>query len=72
MTNYKYEPYHSYQNRSHDDTQAGLDLALIEMAMFGKKLPVKERAQMFLYFENERMRGLLSGGDKRIYLREPW
>lgn len=48
--------YESYQNRSHEDPQAGLDLAFIEMAMFGKKLPVKERAQMFLYFENQRMK----------------
>jgi hypothetical protein len=48
--------YKSYQNRSHEDSQAGLDLALIEMAMFGKKLPVNERAQMFLYFENQRMK----------------
>jgi len=48
--------YESYQNRSHEDSQAGLDLALIEVAMFGKKLPVKERAQMFLYFENYRIK----------------
>jgi len=48
--------YQSYQNRSNEDARAGLDFGLIEIAMFGKKLPVKERAQMFLYFENQLMK----------------
>ena len=48
--------YNSYQNRSSKDTKAGLDFGLIEMAMFGRYLPLKEQAQMYLYFENQLVR----------------
>lgn len=45
--------YNAYQNRSSKDPNAGLDFGLIEMAMFGRDLPPKEQAQMYLYFENQ-------------------
>jgi len=45
--------YRSYQNRSDEEPNAGLDFGLIEMAMFGKHLPPKEEAQMLLYFDQQ-------------------
>jgi hypothetical protein len=57
--------YQRYQNRSHEDPNAGLELAILELAMFERKLPPKQRAQMFLYFADQ-----LTKEDKRcVYFR---
>jgi hypothetical protein len=45
--------YDSYQNRSHDDEHAGLSMGFVEMAMYGRDLPPKEQAQLFLYFDEK-------------------
>lgn len=58
--------YRSYQNRSDEDANAGLDFGLIEIAMFGKNLPLKEQAQMFLYFEQQ----LTKEGQRCVYFEK--
>lgn len=45
--------YHSYQNRSYEDENAGLSLGFVEMAMVGRDLSPKEKARLILYFEEQ-------------------
>jgi hypothetical protein len=58
--------YRSYQNRSDEDENAGLSFGLIEMAMYGRGLLLKEQAKLFLYFEEQ-----LSKEDQRcVYFKK--
>ena len=58
--------YMSYQNRSYEDENAGLNFGLIEMAMYGRRNPLKEQAQVFLHFEEQ-----LSREDQRcVYFKK--
>jgi len=41
----------SYYNRSHDNDSAGLSIGFLEMIMFNKDLPLKEKVKLFLHFE---------------------
>ena len=43
--------YMSYYNRSHDNDSAGLSIGFLEMIMFNKDLPLKEKVKLFLHFE---------------------
>ena len=43
--------YISYNNRSHDNPAAGLNIGYVEMLMFKRDLPLKEKAKLFLHFE---------------------
>jgi hypothetical protein len=43
--------YISYYNRSHDSDSAGLSIGFVEMVMFNKDLPLKEKVKLFLHFE---------------------
>lgn len=43
--------YISYYNRSHDNDSAGLSIGFVEMIMFNRDLPLKEKVKLFLHFE---------------------